>query len=121
MIALNNEPEACWQNSFLEILPEIKRRLRLAFCRLTHGARKKQMEGVCCNTANDLVQRHLIRGLRSKFSANLRHNILKRLGFSGLLCGLAACECTPSKVLLHAMNTCLTSALYLAIEGDHSL
>jgi hypothetical protein len=44
MIALNDKPEACWQNSFLEILPEIKHRLRLAFCRLSPEAREEAIE-----------------------------------------------------------------------------
>jgi hypothetical protein len=44
MIALNDKPEACWQNSFLEILPEIKRRLRMAFCRLSLEARDEAIE-----------------------------------------------------------------------------
>jgi hypothetical protein len=47
MIALNDKPEACWQNSFLEILPEIKRRLRMAFCRLSPETREEAIaEGV---------------------------------------------------------------------------
>jgi hypothetical protein len=44
MIVIDFNNEACWQNSFLEILPEIKRRLRMAFCRLSEEAREEAME-----------------------------------------------------------------------------
>ena len=44
MIALNKKSDACWQNSFLVILPEIERRLRVVFCRLSPDAREEAIE-----------------------------------------------------------------------------
>jgi len=44
MIALNKKSDACWQSSFLEILPEIERRLQVVFCRLSPAAREEAIE-----------------------------------------------------------------------------
>ena len=50
MIAINNESQnnaSAWQNAFVEMLPEIKRRLRIAFCRLAAEAREDAIaEGI---------------------------------------------------------------------------
>src|SRR6476661_7374016 len=45
MIAFNNERnETNWQSDFVAMLPEIKQKLRLAFCRLDSEAREDAME-----------------------------------------------------------------------------
>ena len=47
MIAFNNESQnnaSDWQTAFVEMLPEIKRWLRLAFCRLAVEAREDAIE-----------------------------------------------------------------------------
>ena len=48
MIAINNERnESDWQLSFVDMLPEIEQKLRLAFCRLGPEAREDSIaEGV---------------------------------------------------------------------------
>jgi hypothetical protein len=45
MIAINNERnETTWQSAFVEMLPEIEQKLRLAFCRLDSEAREDAIE-----------------------------------------------------------------------------
>jgi hypothetical protein len=45
MIAFNNEcSETVWQHTFVEMLPEIEQKLRLAFCRLDPEAQEDAME-----------------------------------------------------------------------------
>lgn len=47
MIQICNHREECqatWQSEFVKLLPEIERRLRLAFCRLTEEARDDAIE-----------------------------------------------------------------------------
>src|SRR4051794_39925098 len=44
MIALNMKSDACWQSSFLDILPEIERRLHVVFRRLSPEAREEAIQ-----------------------------------------------------------------------------
>jgi hypothetical protein len=59
MIALNKKPDACWQSSFLDILPEIERRLYVVFCRLSPEAREEAIEEAVVHCLRSYARLHI--------------------------------------------------------------